>query len=249
MGATVDQESLSGAVTPLQSDADSNAIDQGGSVAKKSSPGVVTVVPRSDNGGHGYTWRFSGPAKALISIVALAVACGGGYLAWQYETATDVPVGFAKSNGRLETERIDVATKYAGRLADVRVAEGDWVTAGQVVAVMDTATLEAQLREAEAAMRQAEHQLEQADALVAQRESDLAYAQQQLNRATQLESKGFAPQEQLQQRRSIKLVAEAALRSANAQVLHARAAIDASRARAETQGTDRRQHTGGATQW
>jgi HlyD family secretion protein len=98
---------------------------------------------------------------------------------------------------------------------------------------MDTATLSAQLREAEAATRQAEQQLEQAKALVAQRESELTWAQQELDRALQLGSKGVAARQLIEQRQAAKASAEAALRSAKAQVSLATAMIEATKARAE----------------
>src|SRR5215469_16504412 len=40
-----------------------------------------------------------------------------------------MPVGIAKSNGRVEATQIDVSAKYPGRLHDVTVDEGDDVTA------------------------------------------------------------------------------------------------------------------------
>jgi hypothetical protein len=45
---------------------------------------------------------------------------------------TSMPKGIAKTNGRIEATQIDVAAKYAGRLATVTVNEGDEVTAGQM---------------------------------------------------------------------------------------------------------------------
>lgn len=47
------------------------------------------------------------------------------------------------ANGRIETTQIDIATKLAGRVKDVRVAEGDFVASQQIVASMDTSTLQA----------------------------------------------------------------------------------------------------------
>jgi len=42
------------------------------------------------------------------------------------------------ANGRLEAEQVQIATKYAGRIAEVLAREGDMVDAGQIVARMDT---------------------------------------------------------------------------------------------------------------
>ena len=55
---------------------------------------------------------------------------------------------------------------------EILVHEGDFVKAGQVLARMDTAVLEAQLREAEAQLRKAVIGIETAKSLVDQREAE-----------------------------------------------------------------------------
>ncbi|WP_296201185.1 HlyD family efflux transporter periplasmic adaptor subunit [uncultured Hyphomicrobium sp.] len=154
-----------------------------------------------------------------------------GVWLWTSRGAGDPPQGFAKTNGRIEAERIDIATKFAGRLESVLVKEGDVVEAGQVLAKLDTAEIDAQLKEAEAAKRQAEQQLDQSDALVAQRNSELTLAGLQLERSLELVGKGFTPQETVDQRQSAKRTAEAAINAANAQVAVSKAAIEAAEAR------------------
>lgn len=144
------------------------------------------------------------------------------------------PVAIVTSNGRIEAERVDIATKAPGRLKDVLVKEGDTVTAGQALARMDTAELEAQIREAEAAVRQAEQQLDQARALVAQRESERALAGQDLDRSKTLAGKGYATREKLDQRRAAMNTADAAVRSAEAQVALSKAMIEAAAARVDS---------------
>src|SRR5262245_63177077 len=54
-----------------------------------------------------------------------------------------MPAGIVKTNGRIEATQVDVAAKYAGRLATVAVNEGDEVTAGQVVARISSPEYEA----------------------------------------------------------------------------------------------------------
>lgn len=166
------------------------------------------------------------------AVLAIALLAAGGY-AWVRQSSPALPADFAKTNGRIEAERVDIATKYAGRLQDVLVKEGDRVQAGEVVARMDTAELEAQLREAEAAVRQAEQQQIQAQAILAQRQSELALAEIELSRALQLGSKGYAPQERVDQRRATKLTAEAAVNSANAQIALAAAMVESANARVQ----------------
>jgi HlyD family secretion protein len=169
--------------------------------------------------------------KFVLLVIAAAVVLGGGYLAWRTLTAGGLPAGFAKANGRVEAERVDVATKFAGRLKEVLVKEGDTVTAGQVLARMDTAELEAQLADAKATVRQAERQLDQAVALLAQRKSELTLAGQELNRAQTLAAKGFTSQEVVEQRHSAQVTAEAAVNSAAAQIDLAKANIESAAAK------------------
>ena len=76
----------------------------------------------------------------LLPVVAL-LAAGIGYLAWQRLRAGDLPEGLASGNGRIEAVEIDVAARVSGRIKEMLANEGDFVTAGQIVARMDTETL------------------------------------------------------------------------------------------------------------
>src|SRR5690606_26512746 len=83
-----------------------------------------------------------------------------------------LPAGFASGNGRIEAVEIDVATKIAGRIKEILANEGDFVTAGQVLARMDTEQLQAQLRQAEAQLQRAMVGVDTAKSLVKQREAE-----------------------------------------------------------------------------
>src|SRR5690606_26046194 len=87
-----------------------------------------------------------------------------------------LPEGFASGNGRIEAVEIDVATKTPGRIREILVEEGDFVEAGQVLARMDVAVLEAQLREAEARLQRAEIGIGTARSIVKQRQAERAAA-------------------------------------------------------------------------
>lgn len=106
---------------------------------------------------------LSSPGKTLGGLkrltkwllAALVIAIAGGY-AWYRLRPPGLPAGFVSSNGRIEAIEIDLASKYAGRVEQVLVREGDIVDAGQVVARMDTRELLAQLHQAQAQQRQAD---------------------------------------------------------------------------------------------
>lgn len=177
-------------------------------------------------------------------IAGFAAVTGAIVVAWLAVgwRGDDPPTGFAKSNGRLEAERYDVATKFPGRLKAVAVQEGDIVKAGQVVARLDTSEIEAQKREAEATVRQTERQLDQAVALLAQRRSEAVLARQQLVRSTGLVDKGYTSQEIVDQRRAQLATAEAAITAAEAQIAQANAAIEAAKARVARLDADLADH-------
>jgi len=101
----------------------------------------------------------------LIAIAAFA------YVVWRIASTEQLPEGFAKSNGRIEATEVDADTKLAGRIVDILVDEGDFVSAGQVVAHMDTETLQAELRQSQAKLLQANSAVESARSTVAQREA------------------------------------------------------------------------------
>lgn len=144
-----------------------------------------------------------------------------------------MPDGIIKTNGRIEATQVDVASKYAGRLAEVTVKEGDEVTAGQMVARISSPEYEAQLRAAQAQVLRARQALAEAEALIAQRKSDQILARTDAERGKELVAKGYLSK-QIDDQRSAKAdAADAALRAAQAQRDQAQFAIHASEADAE----------------
>ena len=140
---------------------------------------------------------------------------------------TALPAGIVSSNGRIEADQIDINTKFAGRLAERLVDEGDMVHAGQVVARMDTKDLEASLKQAEAQELQAQRAIDEARAMQEQQQTQVELAQQQLDRTSYLFQRGNATQELLDQRRQQLNGATAALHAATARVLQAEHALTA----------------------
>jgi HlyD family secretion protein len=199
--------------------------------------------------------------KWLMRLAGLLVLALLGVVAWQKYGGTGKDTGLVSGNGRIEAVEIDVATKYAGRIKDVLAREGDFVTAGQVVATMDTEVLEAQLRQTEAQLQQAQSsvatarsQLVQRESektaavsLVKQREIELDNARLHAARTAELVAEGaIAKQEAdddatrlqsalatLSSARAQVAAAEATIATARAQIIGAQAAVDAARATVE----------------
>jgi len=136
----------------------------------------------------------------IALLVMIGAGVGIGWL-WWHQHQTQLPPGIASGNGRLESDEIDIDTKFAGRIAKLFVDEGDMVAAGQVVAMMDTRDLEASLKKSEAMVSLAQRALDEAKANLAQQQTQVTLAQQQLDRTSALVPKGFATVELLDQRR------------------------------------------------
>lgn len=169
--------------------------------------------------------------KNVWAAVALLVVVGvAGAAWWQISQRTALPEGISQSNGRIEAERIAVATKLAGRVAEVIVAEGDWVEDGQLIARMDVSDLNAKLHQAQAAVLQAVQQKLQAEALLLQRQSELTTAEAEFARVEKLAADGFNSQAKLDTQRTVLASAQAAVAAAEAGVPLADATIAAAQA-------------------
>jgi HlyD family secretion protein len=168
--------------------------------------------------------------SGAVAVVAAAVA---GWYAWTAYTAGQLPAGVAVANGRIEVERVDVSTKLPGRVADIRIKEGDLVDAGAVVAVLDTSDLLAQRAAARAAVARATAGIAKAKADVTSAEANLALADVQLQRSSDLLDKAVSPQSLLDQRQAQRQVAIATVAAAHAAVDDAVAARDAASAQVD----------------
>ena len=164
----------------------------------------------------------------VIPLAVLLIAAGGfGY--WK-SRLDSLPEGISMANGRLEATEVQIAAKTPGRLAEVLVDEGDRVTQGQLLARMDTRTLEATRAQAEAEVLRARQTLAANEAKVQLRQSEKRLASQELARFRQLSQRGFASGQQLDQQQARFDTSNAAVVAAQAQVAAAKAAIGSSEA-------------------
>ena len=182
--------------------------------------------------------------KKLLVVAAAAVVVAVAWWGWTKFANSGPGEGFVSGNGRIEATEIDIATKLPGRIEDILVREGDFVTAGQPLARMQLETLEAQRDEAFAMRQQAEHAvtaaqaqvaLREADvaaaqALVGQRESELDAAQRRLARSETLSREGAASIQELDDDRARVRGIQATLAASKAQTAAARAAVEAAKA-------------------
>jgi HlyD family secretion protein len=125
-----------------------------------------------------------GRLAVVFTAVGLAGAC-----------RAEAPTNSLRVSGYIEATDVRVAPEVGGRLVELLAAEGDTVTAGDIVARLDTADAELAIRRAEADRAQALAQLRlleagarvedvrQARAQVAAAESEIAVARAELEAA------------------------------------------------------------------
>lgn len=167
---------------------------------------------------------------SILIIAAIAAGVAGGYAYWLKDQSARVPPGLARANGRVEVERVDVATKYTGRLAEVRVDEGAEVEKGSVLVRLDMTETLAQLAAAKAAVHRAHQLIARAQASVDLREAELKLAQVELKRVAELQRRNTASVAELDRRTAQRDVARASLDGAKVDVEDAKAATEAAEA-------------------
>lgn len=155
----------------------------------------------------------------------------------------DLSEDFPSGNGRIEATEINVSSKFAGRLLDVLVDDGDYVTAGQTLAILESNSMQAQLDEAKASYQEVLQSVATAEAQVALRESELAAvvasvkqseaayaaANSRFSRSSRLSREGAASKQELDDDRAQLIHAESSVTAAKANVVAAQAAVEAAK--------------------
>ena len=165
-------------------------------------------------------------------VLLLAFLAGGGVLAWQAWQAwlAALPPGIASGNGRVESVQVDVTTKEPGRVETILVREGDMVRPGQIVAKMDTVTLEAELARAEATVAEQEAKLFEIEAAIAKADSQLKLDELEFARTRALLARKAVPREEFDVKETMVKTSGATLNGEKARLNTARKSIDAAKA-------------------
>ncbi len=120
--------------------------------------------------------------KRIILVLILLAAVAGGY--WWFTrpdvVASQTPVGPTPliGSGTIEAETVAITAELGGRIVEIKVEEGDEVTAGQVLVELDKSDFVAQQAQLEAAIATAKANLELVSAST--RPEDTAAAEAQL---------------------------------------------------------------------
>ena len=116
-------------------------------------------------------------SKKKWILIAIVLVVGGvlGYRYWKSKESA-LPAGIASGNGRIEARLSDATAKEPLRVKEVLVDEGDLVRPGQVLARLDTVTIEAELARDEAAVAAAREEFAGAKTAIASANADIASA-------------------------------------------------------------------------
>jgi len=204
-----------------------------------------------------HSW-LAGKQGVLVGIgIGLAIAAGGMLLLPRLKPNTsDSQAGTATTAAQSVTvalvERRPVASTLEAtgtvaaadllpvlpqatgiQIQQVRVDEGDTVTAGQVIAVLDNSVLQAQLNQAQAQVVSAQAVVRQRQAAVAQAHATLAEAQSNRSRYTGLAREGAISRQELESRTTTAATAHEQVRLAQADVSSALAEVQSRRAQVQ----------------
>ncbi len=132
---------------------------------------------------------MKGKVPIIVGLLLLIAVVGGGWwwLTTHPEAASQIlsdlglemagpPLGVLAASGIIEAQEVSITTETGGQVARLLADEGDQVKEGEVLAELDTALLEAQIREGEAALALAQANLAQAEAGARKEEVEAAEA-------------------------------------------------------------------------
>ncbi len=93
--------------------------------------------------------------RFLIPLVLILGLAGAAYwyFVWRQPTAA---TNIVAVSGRIESDDSAISVKISGRIREISVREGDRIKAGQLIAVLDDAQLNAQVEQAKAVVQESE---------------------------------------------------------------------------------------------
>ena len=167
--------------------------------------------------------------RMLLVALAVVVLVALGTYYWRQRGAND-PNGAFSLSGNVDVHQVELAFRVSGRIAAVKVQEGDKVSTGQVLAELDPVPFRTDVNSAKADVAQAHAQLDktrrgfrveevaQARATVAQRAADLENARVTLQRQQQLVAAGLVTHQQIDDAQARVHMSDAALAAAHEQL-------------------------------
>lgn len=161
----------------------------------------------------------------VIAVVALILFRNREFL-----LGSALPDSIVSANGRIESIQVDVSAKEAGRVLELLAKEGDLVRPGQILARMDTVSLEAERARAKARVAEQEAATIEVKAAIVRAESHVRLARVELARTKTLLSQNAGTKEEYDQRDAEVRNTEASLEQEKARLNTARESVNAAKA-------------------
>jgi len=190
---------------------------------------VNDATTKPDTGQQQPVSRRASRRVLLGALAVIAVLAALGTYLWRQRGAND-PNGAFSLSGNVDVHQVELAFRVSGRIAAVKVQEGDKVSTGQVLAELDPVPFRTDVNSAKADVAQAHAQLDktrrgfrveevaQARATVAQRAADLENARVTLQRQQQLVAAGLVTHQQIDDAQARVHMSDAALAAAHEQL-------------------------------
>jgi len=176
--------------------------------------------------------------QPALLLLGLTIAFGAAsYGIWDHFEA-GLPVGVVSGVGRIEAREFDIATTLPGCVSDLLVDEGAAVTAGQVLAHIDTKDLDALLEHDATRLHDLQTAIEKAVPQMAQTRARFENERQLYDRTSRLQRKGRATSKFLDRHRRAMNRASADLTAAQAKIEETKAKLDAVEREMEQNRTD-----------
>lgn len=134
--------------------------------------------------------------RIVLAVAVVGIAGFFGYQHWQ-KMKTALPKGIASGNGRIEAKLVDVAAKEPLRIKELKVDEGALVQPGEILAILDTSTLESQLGEAKLNVAATQEKEAVANAAIDRTKAQIQLAKIEVDRSRRLVAQRAGSQREL----------------------------------------------------
>lgn len=138
----------------------------------------------------------------ILGAAVSALMVSGAWATWSVMRPDGAGPRVVKGNGRLDVQRIEIATKFAGQVLTVPVQEGDTVKAGDMIAQMDPADYQAQLQGVQAMRQRATQAMARAQGEVNVQRIKTNVAQMELDNALEMRKQVLVSESEVKKRQA-----------------------------------------------
>jgi HlyD family secretion protein len=161
-------------------------------------------------------------------MIAVILGLAGILLSWRVGSALlgePISSSVESVNGRIEAMRLDISTKYPGRIKNISVREGDEVDAGEIIARLDDAEILMQISAGEATAARARSAVGRAEAELVVRQNAQRLAKMDLQQSESMRRKDMVSRAEIERRQLAETTEAAGVSGARYVLDEAKAAV------------------------